>query len=74
MRPPRDPKRILREELRAARVRAGLRQTEISERLGKPQSYISKVETGERRVEFTEVLALCQILGVDPHELIDRLS
>lgn len=73
MRPPRDPRRILREELRAARVRAGLRQTEISARLGRPQSYLSKVESGERRLEFTEVLSICRILDLDPHELIDRL-
>lgn len=73
MRVRRDPKEVLREEIRAARIRVGLRQAEVSARLRKPQSYISKIETGERRLEFTEGLALCAILGIDPHELIDRL-
>lgn len=67
-----DPKEILRKELRASRLRSGLTQAEVSARLGRPQSFASKVEAGERKLEFTEALRLCDILGLDPHRLIER--
>lgn len=68
-----DPKEILRKELRAARLRSGLTQAEVSAKLGRPQSFASKVEAGERKLEFIEALVLCEILGLDPHLLVDRL-
>ncbi|SFS87564.1 helix-turn-helix domain-containing protein, partial [Brevundimonas viscosa] len=37
--------------LASARLEAGLTQAEVAARLGKPQSYISKVEQGERRLD-----------------------
>ena len=43
------------ERLREARIQAGLTQTEVAVRLGKPQSYVSKCETGERRVDVVEL-------------------
>jgi transcriptional regulator with XRE-family HTH domain len=51
-------------KLRAARERQGLTQTELSKRLGKPQSYIAKIEMRERRIDLIETLDLCAALGV----------
>jgi transcriptional regulator with XRE-family HTH domain len=62
---------LLRSELRAARLRAGIKQSELAEKLGRPQSFVAKVESGERRIDFVETLAFCSVLGVDPHRLVD---
>ena len=51
--------------LREARHLAGLTQAEAARRLGKPQSFLSKCESGERRVDFVELLAFAELYGVD---------
>lgn len=51
------------ERLRLARVEAGLTQLETSRLLNKPQSYVSKCEVGERRVDFVELLEFARIYG-----------
>ena len=56
--------------LRQARERSGYTQGEVAETLGKPQSYVSKVETCERRVDVVELLQLCQIVGITLAEII----
>lgn len=50
--------------LRAARERSGLQQEELAARLGKGQSFVSKIETGERRVDFIELLDICRALDI----------
>jgi transcriptional regulator with XRE-family HTH domain len=49
------------DRLRLARQEAGLTQYEVADRLGKPQSFVSKCETGERRVDFVELLAFAEV-------------
>lgn len=48
--------------------RAGLTQAELSLALGRPQSYVSKYETGERRQGYVEVWEICQVLSVSMEE------
>lgn len=62
MAPTRRPeyKRFL-ERLKAARVEAGLTQTQVATRLRKPQSYVSKCESGERRVDVIELAAFAKL-------------
>ena len=55
--------RRFREKLRQARLEAGLSQSELAQLLGKPQSFVSKVESGERRLDFVELQSLTSILG-----------
>ena len=50
--------------LRDARLRAGLTQEEIAERLGETQSFVSKCERGERRLDLVEARAFCQAIGL----------
>jgi ribosome-binding protein aMBF1 (putative translation factor) len=50
-----------RERLRQARRYAGLTQVEASRVLGRPQSFISKCESGERRVDFVELQHLAKL-------------
>jgi transcriptional regulator with XRE-family HTH domain len=47
--------------LREARRLSGLTQAEVAARLGKPQSFVSKMESGERRLDFVEVVLLSEI-------------
>ena len=56
--------------LRAARKRAGLKQVDVALRLKKPQSYVSKCESGERRIDATEVVAFADLYGVSIEELV----
>jgi transcriptional regulator with XRE-family HTH domain len=49
------------ERLKKARLEAGLKQTEVAKKFGKPQSFISKVERGERRLDVTELKRFADI-------------
>ena len=55
-----DYKEII-ERLKTARIEAGLAQQEVADKLGKPQSYISKIESGERRLDVAELKKLSEV-------------
>jgi transcriptional regulator with XRE-family HTH domain len=55
--------RAFRERLIKARKDAALTQGEVNDRMGKPHSFISKCELGERRVDFVELQILARIYG-----------
>ena len=69
-----DRKKLLRQILRQSREAAELRQIDVAALLGVPQSYVAKVESGERKISFIEVLDFCNLIGLDPQVLIDRLN
>jgi transcriptional regulator with XRE-family HTH domain len=48
-------------KLKEARTESGFTQVEISQKLKKPQSYISKIERGERRIDVAELSILAKI-------------
>lgn len=52
-----------REQLIKARKDAGMTQGDVNDRMGKPHSFISKCELGERRVDFVELQTLAKIYG-----------
>ena len=54
-----------RRRLRAARQLAGLTQMQTGRRLGRPQSFVSKCESGERRVDVVELRTFAGIYGVN---------
>jgi len=56
--------------LRASRERAGLTQREAAQRLNRLQSYVSKCELGERRVDAVEVVEFAQLYRVTLEELL----
>ncbi len=43
------------ERLKTARTESGLSQQEVADKLGKPQSFVSKIESGERRLDVAEI-------------------
>lgn len=53
---------VFRDLLRELRMEKGFTQVQLSETLGMPQSFVSKYETGERRLDVIEVRAICQSL------------
>lgn len=55
--------------LAAARIRAGLTQTETARALDVPQSRIAKLEVGLRQLLFTEAVRLSELYGIDMAEL-----
>lgn len=58
--------------IRELRTEKGVRQVELAELLGLPQSYVSKFESGERRLEFVMVEAICGALGVPFSDFLRR--
>jgi transcriptional regulator with XRE-family HTH domain len=58
------------ELLIAARDKAGLTQQQLADRLGKPQSFISKYEGGERRIDVIEFITIAEALDMDASRAI----
>jgi transcriptional regulator with XRE-family HTH domain len=54
---------ILIELLYRLRTNSGLTQQQLAAKLGVPQSYVSKVETGERRIDVIELRKICNALN-----------
>ncbi|MFY9822579.1 MAG: helix-turn-helix transcriptional regulator [Thermoanaerobaculia bacterium] len=65
---------LLRRRLREARLAAGLKQIELAQALGEPQSFVSKYESGERRLAFLEVRTICGVLGLRFVDFVQQLE
>ena len=60
--------------LRQMRLDAGLRQADLARKLRQPQSFVSKYESGERRIDILELREICSALGVSLAEFVRRLE
>ena len=60
--------------LRQARLDAGLTQAELALRLGLPQSFVSKYESGERRLDILELRHICKVAGIKLEKFARRLE
>jgi transcriptional regulator with XRE-family HTH domain len=60
--------------LRTVREEAGLTQTALAAKLGKPQTFVSKSELGERRMDFLETLDFCAACGIPVSKFSERLK
>ena len=67
-------RKLLLQILRGARLEAGMRQVDVAKVLNRPQSYVAKIESGERKIDFIEVLEFTKALGLDPISLVKKLS
>ncbi|WP_334156619.1 helix-turn-helix domain-containing protein [Oryzomicrobium sp.] len=63
---------IFRELLKQARERSGMTQVQVAALLGKPQSYVSKYESGDRRLDFTEFMEVANVLSLDTQAFIQQ--
>ena len=60
--------------LRHLREDAGTTQAELAERLGRPQSFVSKYETGQRRLDLVELKQITEVLGASLVEVVRRFE
>lgn len=65
-------KRRLAALLRQIRVEAKLTQGQIAARIGQRQSYVSKYESGEQRLDLIELEAVCKAAGIPLTEFVRR--
>lgn len=65
--------RAVIEVIRTARLAQKLSQREVARRLGKPVSFINKIELIERRIDVLEFVVLCRALELDPHHMLDAV-
>lgn len=60
--------------LRKTRVQSGLTQDDIATKLNATQSFISKCERGERRLDIVELAAWCSALNVSLSSFVERFE
>ncbi len=72
--PTRSQEKRLLALLRQIRTDARLRQADLADRLGQPQSFVSKIESGERRVDVLELKAICEAVGITLTEFVRRFE
>jgi transcriptional regulator with XRE-family HTH domain len=65
--------RVIGECLAEVRACAGITQRELAGRLGKPQSFISAYENGQRRIDLLEFFAIVDALNADPRLVFENI-
>ena len=66
-----DYREIIR-RLRRSRLAAGFTQKEVAEKFNKPQSFISKIESGERRLDISELKKLVRLYKGDVKDILGQ--
>jgi len=66
-------KERLRNLLRQIRKEADLRQVDLAYKLGRPQSYVSKYESGEKTLDLLEIKEICEVLKVSLSDFVKRI-
>jgi transcriptional regulator with XRE-family HTH domain len=64
----------VRQRLADARIAKGLTQTELAKQLGRPQSFVSNYERGQRRIDVGEFIELARALDLDPVAVVKELA
>ena len=65
---------VFLQRLVSARRGAGLTQQDLATRINRPQSFVSKYERGERRLDVLEFVMVCHALSVDPCSIIREVE
>ncbi len=63
-----------RQLLTEERKTAGLTQVDLAQRLKRPQSFVSKFERGERRLDVVEFLDIAEAVGIDPYKFLAKVA
>lgn len=64
--------KLFREMLTSIRLEKGLLQSDVAERVRKPQSFISKYERGERRLDVAEFVQIAEALEIDAADFVNK--
>jgi len=59
--------------LKAARIELGVSQRELARRVGKPPSFVNKIEQLERRLDILEFIAIAEAMGLEAGRLLERI-
>ncbi|GKW36356.1 helix-turn-helix domain-containing protein [Pectobacterium carotovorum] len=68
-----DEYQIVIKALREARIAKGITQGNLALALDRPQSFIAKVENGERRLDIVEFIHIARLLSLDPANIIAKI-
>lgn len=60
--------------LRETREKAGITQTDMATRLGRSQSFVTKYERGDRRLDVIQLRTICQVLDTDLPSFVAELE
>ena len=60
--------------IKAARKDAGMTQQELARRLKRPQSFVSKYESGERRLDIIEFMHVAMAIGINASDFVESIS
>ena len=60
--------------LKQARKARGITQMQLAEALGRPQSFIAKSESGERRLDVVEFVHLARLVGLDVEDVLKLIN
>lgn len=55
------------------REAAGMTQAELAAKIEEYQSFVARLESGQRRVDVIELLELADVIGFDPVSLVEKL-
>ena len=69
-----DEYQLVIKALRDARIAQGMTQESLARMLERPQSFVAKVESGERRLDVVEFVRIDCLLGIDPREVVGRIA
>jgi len=62
------------ESLRDARIAMHLTQADVAKALKRPQSFVSKFESGERRIDVVELIEICRIYRITPERILKAVQ
>ncbi|HYW37221.1 MAG TPA: helix-turn-helix transcriptional regulator [Terriglobales bacterium] len=67
-------RKILLDLLRELRKQQGLTQDQMAKAIGAKQAFVSKYETGERRLDFLDLVAICEVLNMSIVKFAERFE
>jgi transcriptional regulator with XRE-family HTH domain len=67
-------RKILLEVLRELRKQRNLTQDQLARSMGVKQAFVSKYETGERRLDFLDLVGVCDVLGISIMKFAERFE
>lgn len=60
--------------LKEARIKQNLTQAKLAQALNRPQSFVAKVENGERRLDVVEFVYIARLLSLNPETVIKKIK